>query len=222
MVRVDLVFASICEKEEDEMTDLILETHRAGWRFCVEWMLASIVGVVAYVVLIPPFLGVVANLSSDELVRTAVSALGVAGLGATIGAAQWLVLRAYLPRTGAWVLATLLGYAVPLSVGSSVSGLEPPWLAVAVIFLEFGALLGVLQWFVLHGRVDHAIWWIPISLAGWLVAAGLIDLAYVSGLYVEPFDLLSAFLVPLVASGGGMVWLLGQDPLLGLSKNLPR
>ena len=36
----------------------------------------------------------------------------------------------------------------------------------------------------------------------------LIGAAYLSGLYVEPFDMLAAFLVPTIVTGGGMLWLL--------------
>lgn len=109
-----------------------------------------------------------------------------------------------------------------MAFGSLVSGLEPPWLAGMVIFLEFGVILGALQWLVLRGRVDHAGWWIAISLAGWAMAAALIDLAYISGLYVEPFDLLAAFLVPVAVAGGGIAWLLRRSAAPVSPNNLPR
>jgi len=193
-----------------------IERAQPGWRFWLAWMFATIVGVVVYMIVIPPILSAISERSSgmggEPWTRIAISAVSAITLGATIGATQWLVLRRRLPRTGWWVLATLIGYSIPLALGGNLAGgFEPPWLAGLVIFLEFGVILGALQWLVLRGRVNHSGWWIAISIAGWAIAAALVDLAYLSGLYVEPFDLLAAFIIPVAVAGGGFVWLLRQS-----------
>ncbi len=76
------------------------------------------------------------------------------------------------------------------------------------MFLTFGVILGILQWLTLRGRVYQAGWWVAISIAGWLAAFALTGAAIVSGLYVEPFDMLAAFIVPIAIAGAGIIWLL--------------
>jgi hypothetical protein len=134
---------------------------------------------------------------------------------------QWLILRGHLPRTGWWILATLVGYSAPMALRWMAPGLEPPWLVGAAMYLTFGIVLGVLQWLVLRGRVDRASWWIAISIGGWMLAFALTGLAVVSGLYVEPFDLLAAFFVPVAVAGGGIMWLLRRSPSAVVRENLP-
>ena len=206
--------------------ETIIGRVRPGWRFWLAWMFVTIAGVIGYVIIVAPILNAVSERlrgTQGELgIGMLLGAVSAITLGATIGAAQWLVLRRQLPRTGWWILATLIGYSMPMAFGSLISGLEPPWLASLVNFIEFGVVLGALQWLVLRGRIDHAGWWIAISIAGWAIAAALIDIAYISGLYVEPFDLLAAFIVPVAAAGCGIVWLL-RPPATAISpENLPR
>jgi hypothetical protein len=208
------------------MTTSSIERAQPGWRFWLVWVFATFAGVVGYVFVIPPILNAVGELlggvRSQVWIGIAIGAISAVALGATIGAAQWLVLRRQLPRTGWWVLATAIGYSIPLVFGSPMGGLEPPWLAGAAMFLEFGVLLGALQWLVLRGRVERAGWWIAFSVAGWVFAAALIDIAYISGLNVEPFDLFAAFIVPLATAGGGMAWLLRRTASTIPSNDLPR
>ncbi len=206
--------------------ETIIGRVRPGWRFWLAWMFVTIAGVIGYVIIVAPILNAVSERlrgTQGELgIGMLLGAVSAITLGATIGAAQWLVLRRQLPRTGWWILATLIGYSMPMAFGSLISGLEPSWLASLVNFIEFGVVLGALQWLVLRGHIDHAGWWIAISIAGWAIAAALIDIAYISGLYVEPFDLLAAFIVPVAAAGCGIVWLL-RPPATAISpENLPR
>ncbi len=203
------------------MTTLTLNRAQPGWRFWLLWMGASLAGVIAYALTIPVIVGIVnmlapmrqvENLAPEQRwIGIAISLFGGSALGAAIGLAQWLVMRRYLRGVGWWVLATLVGYAVPLSAGPIIPVREPSWLAGLAIFLMFGAILGILQWLTLRGRVYQAGWWMVISMIGWLVPCGLIVIAYLTGLYVEPFDMLSAFFVPVAVAGAGIVWLLRRN-----------
>ena len=208
------------------MATLPIERARPGWRFWLVWMFATIAGVAGYFIIFPPILNAIieflGGIRSQAWIGIAIGAIEAIMLGATIGAAQWLVLHGYMPRSGAWVLATLIGYSTPLMFEGIGGGLLPPWLAGAAIFLQFGVVLGVLQWLVLRGRVERAGWWIAFSVAGWVFAAALIDIANVSGLNVEVFDLLAALIVPVAIAGGGMVWLLRRSAPTIPSNNLPR
>jgi hypothetical protein len=211
---------------EEQMATLVTERARPGWRFWLAWMAATIAGVAGYMIVIPPLFPVLNDLlggtRGEESIGIAIAALGAIALGATIGAAQWLVLRGYLPRSSLWVAATLVGCAAPQVFPWIVSGLEPSWLNGVVMFLLWGFVLGALQWLVLRRRVERAGWWIAISVAVWMLAFGLTGLAEVSGMYVEPFDLLAAFIVPVAVAGGGMVWLLRRSAAPVSPNNLPR
>ncbi len=195
---------------------------RSGWVFWILWLLATTAAVVLFMIVSPLIFsgmsilfGGVENTTSGMLT----SMTGTVAMGALIGLGQWLVLRMYLKRSGWWVLATLIGYSLPFSIGYLIppsfywlGRLNPGWLTGAVLFLTFGLTLGVLQWLVLRGRVNQAGWWIVISLASWAIVTALIDLVYLSGLYVEPFDMYTAFFVPLILGGAGMVLLLRRTP----------
>jgi hypothetical protein len=110
------------------------------------------------------------------------AALGTV-LGASTGTAQWLVLlvlQRQVSRSGWWVLASTLGGAVGLAVGSEVA----EGLVGAASYAVIGASVGTAQWLVLRRHVSRSGWWVLASTVG-LAAGGAI-------------------------TGGVMVWLLRQ------------
>ncbi len=206
------------------MATLASQPSSIGWRFWVYWMLATIAGAAIFILATMP-LNAIGAASQPEVGATgprgvelpamlAIGALGTALMGTLFGLGQWLVLRKYLPRTGWWVLATLVGYSIPLSSGMLYAG-GPSELGPVFMGLEFGIALGVLQWLVLRNRVYQAGWWIPITLAGWVLAFALTGAVYLSGMYIEPMDMLFAFLVPVAVAGAGMAWLLRRTAQRG-------
>lgn len=206
------------------MTTLPLRQTHPGLVFWVQWMLATVAGAVAYVIMLIPLMRGITLLApaGPESVaeppiwlQLVLRAFGMGLLGAAIGLAQWLVLRRVLRGVGWWVPATMVGYAA-LNVAGWIWLLSvepPPWLAGSTSFVLVGLVLGVAQWLVLRGRVERAGWWIAISVAGWTLALALTRLIILSGLYVEPMDMLSALLVPVAISGAGLVWLLQAHPV---------
>jgi hypothetical protein len=124
-----------------------------------------------------------------------------AAIGATIGLAQWFVLRREFKPIGGWVVATLAGYAsigvLPLIANVFQPGWSDwaftliingkmhwlarvvadwpnaSWAPGALTLTLFGAALGFFQWLVLQGRVYQAGWWIALSTVGWALAAVL-------------------------------------------------
>ncbi len=203
------------------MAAIAQQPSHIGWRFWIYWMLATIGSAAVYMIAVLPLDAIIAAASRPDVAAAAprgeelpvmlgVAALVTALMGAFFGLGQWLVLRRYLPRSGGWVLATLIGYSVPLLFGRLLPGGPPP-LGPMTMGLQFGLGLGVLQWLVLRPRVYQAGWWVPISVAGWLLAFGLTGAVYLSGLYVEPMDMLFAFLIPVAVAGAGLVWLLRRS-----------
>ncbi len=194
---------------------------RPGWRFWLLWMIATIAGAAAGLVLVFPLNAIlVAALGEGKLgpwttTETALIVVfkgaegGVMGIGMGLG--QWLVLRDYLKQTLGWILATGLVffvqgafmwnyYTLAVQVGTNT-------------MLSFGIFLGLCQWFVLRGRVSYARWWIAISIAGWVLALALVAATAFAGL-IESLPGIVFFavvwLVPFAVAGGGMVWLLRQ------------
>ncbi len=203
------------------MDTLNIDRAQLGWKFWLIWMGASIAGVIVYGMTIPVIIGVInmlaplqqmENLSPEQRwIGITISLVGNLMLGAAIGLGQWLVLRRYMPNLGWWILATAIGYTLPLELGQVMPLRDPVWLAGTAMFVTFGLALGILQWLVLRRCMPHCEWWIAFTLVGWLLAFALTGIAILANLYVEPFDLLGAFLVPIGTSGIGMVWLLRRS-----------
>jgi hypothetical protein len=185
-------------------------------------MAASVAAVIAYVLIFPVLTNLVlapfqppqeeAVGSAQTWLFAAVNLIGSAGLGLAIGLGQWWALRSECRHLGGWVPATVAGYSLIAIMPSLVGELGGGWLAGPLFLTGCGVILGILQWLALRGCVRQAAWWVAISTGGWALAVALIGLAEVTGLYVEPFDLLAVFLVPVAVGGAGMVWLLRRSP----------
>ena len=116
--------------------------------------------------------------------------------GAIVGAAQWLVLRRWLPslRAKSWIAATVAGAVVAWMLGripsaladwkSASGGTGEPALglpAIVALSAAAGAVLGVIlggaQWFVLREHVRRARLWIGANALAWAAAMPLIFIA---------------------------------------------
>lgn len=212
------------------MTTATVPPPSIGFRFWVYWMLATIGAGAAYVliagIVLDPLMVRFGPMSIDQRapgepqMALAFAAVFFASalMGAFFGAAQWLLLRKFLSRSGWWIIASFIGYGLPLSINQL--DLIPRGEAARVVgpilmVLEFGLTLGVLQWLVLRGHVHQAGWWILFTLVGWTLAFGATFVTYITGIYVEPFDMISAFLAPVAVTGAGLVWLMRRTNLAG-------
>jgi hypothetical protein len=93
--------------------------------------------------------------------------------GATVGLAQWLVLRKYFQSSGWWILATALGGAVGLACVNAIHralvGISLYIVDGSLGFAALGIVLGIAQWWFLRRQFSRAGWWVLASAAGWLV-----------------------------------------------------
>jgi hypothetical protein len=217
----------------------------AGLTFFLLWSVASAVGMMLFgipVSLLQWLLGLdqhgdpgyAGDFSMAYLLLG--STLCGAGYGATIGLAQWFVLRRERPRMGGWVPATAAGYACIVIVIFVVAAFQPGWLEWAVTLIVngklhwlarvepawpaaveaagglalilFGLMLGSAQWLALRGREPRAGWWIAFSAAGWALAVLFDDAAW-------PGFVLLSWAAPLAVTGAGMAWLLRKEIVAG-------
>ena len=150
--------------------------------------------------------------------------VGVSGAmaGASVGMMQWLILRRQLSRAGWWVLASMVGGAVGFSlvgwfpldptVGFGLIGLVGRLgdvTVAAVLGIQIGAPVGIMQWFVLRQRFFRAGWWILANIIGFaagFAAASVTDsfvipLMVAIGMALGPMPI-TAFIFGAVGGGG--------------------
>ncbi len=207
----------------------VQQTHHAvGWRFWGFWMLATIAAGVLSIVIMIPIDRIMVNLkapngpmdpaaTTDTLLIFLLTGTATVIMAGSWGLGQWLVLRRELTGTGWWIPATGLGLALGGLAGSNLHLVVPREIDrivnPSILVVSIGLGMGIAQWFVLYRRVRQAGWWILISPAAWLVAFLLTGLIEIAGLYIEPMDMLFAFLVPTALCGAGLVWLLRHTPI---------
>ena len=194
-----------------------MNTERAqvGWRFWLGWVVASTVGLGVGMAVplwaIVVFHGVLAYaaggrssaLGEAVALYVFLTLIGAFG-GASVGIAQWLVLRRQVARAGWWVLASIVGFALGFVVGGPLGSATTSRAVftpvdVAVQFLlggaGNGAPMGIAQWLVLRRQVGRAGWWVLASTVGLAVGA---------------FFSVAAGVIYAPITGGVLVWLLRQ------------
>lgn len=130
--------------------------------------------------------------------------------GSAFGLAHWLFFRRYIPGIGAWIPATVLGFALGAAI---VFGLLNPEGGEASLALRIshaivvGLTLGLAQWLVLRDRVaGPAYLWVLFSPSAWIL--GEFTGIALENAAEEPLPLMATFLVGASLSGMGMIWLL--------------
>jgi hypothetical protein len=156
------------KRESTTMQDLI-----TNWRFWLFWFIAFL-GF--------PIAGVLANLIGPVTTPTK-AVLAGAVAGAALGLVQWLVLRTQLPLPFWWVVATSVGMAVGLTLGtvflgSETGGNELLWRAAIT-----GVCIGLAQWIVFQPVLPYSFIWIGVVglswVAGWFVTRAFgVDLSF--------------------------------------------
>jgi hypothetical protein len=138
----------------------MMKEPSTNWRFWLFWVLA---------VLSFPIAGLFANLIGS--VTTPVRAV-IAGAiaGATLGLIQWLVLKSRLPLlTVWWVVATSIGMAVGLAIGTAFLGSETTGNELLWRGAITGLCIGVAQWIVLRQvlPLPQSVVWMGVLSLGW-------------------------------------------------------
>lgn len=127
------------------------------------WMFVTFTGWLLGV----PFIVVLAALG-DLIHLGGESAVGI-GMGLSVGCMQWLFGRKQFGATTEWMWASAIGLGVPFVIWDilRLRGDTSLYIVPAV----GGLLVGSWQRRTLRSRCARASWWIPVSAAGWWVAA---------------------------------------------------
>lgn len=140
------------------------------------------------------------------------------GMGTGVGLVQARLVSPYIGARAPWVLACALGLAAPFVLwdAAGLLGLNVRYSLAACVALG-GLSAGVLQWRILRAVSARAVWWIPASAAGWLLAASLV---LVSDRFVRPpaFAGLTGALVYVLVllAGGAVLGVAGAPALRGI------
>jgi hypothetical protein len=96
-------------------------------------------------------------------------------IGLLSGLLQYPLLRRYLPRMGAWIGVTLLGWLLMPVSFALISGallhslaIDSKWSG-PVAFVLVSVLVALPQWLVLRRRARHAALWSVARLVGWVL-----------------------------------------------------
>lgn len=123
--------------------------------------------------------------------------------GGVIAALQWPVVRSAGVHAFTFVVASAVFFAAGYPLGQTIQGIfvrqwSLHWTGYWSALATFGLCLALPQWWMLRQRMRRAILWIPLSVAGWMLAG-----ATVSGSRVDVVD--SGMYG--IAAGLGLVWL---------------
>lgn len=162
--------------QDDSRRDDMFKFERG---FLLQWVSASGLGLALGFAI---YFALVVSFAED--LDLAVQGLIAAGsglfLGASVGIAQWIVLRRRIPHPNRWVISSisggLIGGTVALYAGTTAGDSTNFFVALAVGSIVIGAALGIAGWLILRRYVLRAGWWILASAAGVLAAISLSNL----------------------------------------------
>ena len=160
--------ASVSQRSEKHMLVRTNQQAHTRWALWLSWMLASVftytlVGIAFHFPSgFPPNNG-----ESFNAFALFVGALQGAFTGLVIGSLQALILHRYFTGVRLWIYASVVSLAITHAIGDAL----PDSIALPIIQVIGGALLGTTQWFVLKNQALNAVVWILASAIAWF--AGL-------------------------------------------------
>ena len=178
------------------------DTHAengSGPAFWVRWVVATAIGVLV------AFAGFVVIFEIFGEPDHLLFPLLMTAVGVVFGAFQQQVLRHALGAARNWALVTGLGFGAGIALALAIGegrGLGGKVAAGLVHGAAVGAIVGTLQWRVLHARMPAARWWVPASIGGWAIAAAVADAA---GYFVDGIDIIVAPVVAAAVTGVALV-----------------
>lgn len=182
-----------------------------AWSLLAGWTVASAIGWAAGLaagVMLTLGAEKYAGLNTDRFLAYAT----LISVGLTTGAAQWMVMRRYLPQPIRWVTATLIGYLLCLIVivGGNLVRLPAAGAGDDVLLLVLlGAAIGIPQWWILRQHYRKAGLWVLATTVGFLCFTWtIIHPSHSLGEHVIRGTVIGALAA--AAPGALLVWLVRQ------------
>lgn len=134
-----------------------MRRQRRIFTFVSLWALATAVGSAFGL-----FFGTIRGFGLAHLFNPLGLAIVGTVLGASLGLAQWLVLRSYVSWARGWALVSMMGGLGGFLLGNMIPPLG--WIQMLdPLGLALGGGIGIAQWVILRRVVPHAEWWVVIS-----------------------------------------------------------
>lgn len=191
----------------------------AGWIFA--GLIGWTTGLVAAGILAPVAARIPFPWQHDKDMAFAYASLLL--LGITIGVAQWIVLRRYLPKATRWIAATMIGYVLCAIIFAFANNNPARLLRTEVgnnviLLVLMGIAIGASQWWVLRQHYSNAGLWVLASTFGFLLFMWLIVNPSLSqGAFYMRSAIIGAFAAAL--TGVTLVWMIRQ-PLATVSHEI--
>jgi hypothetical protein len=190
--------------------------------FWLKWVAASLAGILVGAGILFGFIFLVAaiipGINEDRLAGWIIFPI----VATLLGAAQALVLRERIPRSGWWILSTTAGLIggillVDTAGRALFRGTDQAWawnsqpkLLIQYVFI--GLFLGLAQIPVLVGHIRMPALWLLPSLLGWLA------LGQIVGVSIDRrSDVWAIGAIPALFTGFGLIWLTRTSPRNGSS-----
>lgn len=184
------------------------ESHKLEIKFLGNWILANgigwVVGSIGAFVLSTFVVNIFYEKETNLIVGLCV--------GASIGYAQWLVLKRYYKISSFWGLICTLCLGIPFIVGvllyeSGINARSFPGehliLSLPIFGLIVGSVIGILQMKFLRPYFRKASRWVLVSSIGW----GICELVLSVPMPMATVAMLSAGVLLGVVTGFGIIWM---------------
>lgn len=87
---------------------------------------------------------------------------------------QWRILRQHIPFSERWLVISILGAILGVTIGWLVGNItDSIWALWIIAGLVSGLLLGTAQWLALREHISNAWWWLPFSMSSWIGSGAL-------------------------------------------------
>jgi hypothetical protein len=197
----------------DNSISSIPRTYKTDLKFWLIWVIASVAAFLLSFVILYALTTIAQVISPGINEDRLFGVLMFPVIAAVLGVLQWLVLRKRIPKSGWWILATILGLVAGVALAvvavqafTQVTGLEEYWNnppAILMLFLLIGFFLGLAQLPILWRHFRGSLLWLLASMMGWLVL-GII----MGGTIDIPSDVFSVGAIPAMFTGLCLIWLM--------------
>ena len=183
-------------------------------KFILSWILATIVGLFAGVLLWEIVVDIAWNLERSIEQATSIrfpfslqATIGFATFGVAIGFCQWLVLRNSLHASWKWIILSMIAYPLVFV------GLDPLLHSSSGPFIIQGVAISMFQWLYLRTQLRKAYLWIVSSAITWALISLILYLLPISPIPATAYPVARVLVLLLIGlclslpTGLMMLWL---------------